>query len=456
MACLRDAIKSARGLSALNTQRYDRYHTGGAGPDQRNAAQRDRDRIIHSSALRRLGGVTQVVDPSEGYVFHNRLTHTLKVAQIARRLAEKLSTEQKEVAELWGEIEPEVVEAAALAHDLGHPPFGHVAEDTLDRLIVKEGDADGFEGNPQSFRIINKLAVRRVDSQGLNLTRASLGAMLKYPWFRETSGDRSKKWGAYHTEEEEFLWARKLFPPSDDRRSAEAELMDWADDIAYAVHDMEDFYRAGFIPLHLLVKYEDERNAFLSKIESDLENRVEDKGEAYSKQEMIHVFHDLMCKLPIGESYIGSRSQRGALRACTGNLIRQYVFGIHLNPSCSEDDRAVVIERRYEMEIFLLKQLTRYFVIGNPSLAAQQYGKAKIITTLFNELLHAATTNQNWASILPIRCREDLANLEKRSSSTCARVIADVVSSLSDREALSMYRHFTGIKSGAALEILTA
>jgi dGTPase len=147
--------------------------------DLRTRAQRDRDRLLYSSALRRLAEVTQVVSPGSGFVFHNRLTHTLQVAQVGRRLAERLTRLQpKEVAASEG-LDPDVVEAACLAHDLGHPPFGHIAEEVLNEEAKLAG---GFEGNAQSFRIVTKLAFRSQKYGGLDLSRASLAAILKYPW----------------------------------------------------------------------------------------------------------------------------------------------------------------------------------------------------------------------------------------------------------------------------------
>lgn len=142
-------------------ERIDRRHNDRKKGDQRAAAQRDRDRILYTAAFQRLAGVTQVVGPLEGHVFHNRLTHTLEVAQIARRLAEKLAKENRALAEELGGLDPDVVEAAALAHDLGHPPFGHVAEKELDALARSHGAAEGFEGNAQSFRIVTRLAAHR-------------------------------------------------------------------------------------------------------------------------------------------------------------------------------------------------------------------------------------------------------------------------------------------------------
>ncbi len=185
---------------------------------QRTRFQRDRDAIIYSTAFRRLAGVTQVISPTEGLVLHNRLTHTLEVAQIGLRLAEYLvKISSADDIERYGGLDPSVVEAAGLAHDLGHPPFGHVAEKTLNKRIVKDGVIDGYEGNAQAFRIITKLVVRKVDIQGLNLTRATLNATLKYPWLqKKADGNEFRqeeyKWGAYESEREYLEFAREFEP----------------------------------------------------------------------------------------------------------------------------------------------------------------------------------------------------------------------------------------------------
>ncbi|MGH7489173.1 MAG: dGTP triphosphohydrolase, partial [bacterium] len=205
--------------------RSDRRHTDGP-PDQRDNFQRDRDRILYSTALRRLAGITQVVGAAEGHVFHNRLTHTLEVAQLSRRLAENILAEQAELSRALGGIEPEVAEAAALAHDLGHPPFGHVAESELNRLITRDlRIRDGFEGNAQTFRVVTKLSVRHLDHQGQNLTRATLNAILKYPWFKGTTVLQKKKFGAYGTERTDFQFARAgQAQRARAEKSAEAEI----------------------------------------------------------------------------------------------------------------------------------------------------------------------------------------------------------------------------------------
>ena len=165
--------------------------------EYRTEFQRDRDRVLYSDEFRRLSGVTQVVSAVEGDVFHNRLTHSLKVAQVGRRMAESLLRESSEdLVEACGGVDPDVVETAGLAHDLGHPPFGHGGKDVICGASRDRGLEEGFEGNPQSFRIVTRLAVRYADQvpPGLDLTRASLNAILKYPWLWERNGNRNRKW----------------------------------------------------------------------------------------------------------------------------------------------------------------------------------------------------------------------------------------------------------------------
>lgn len=192
----------------------------------------------------------------EADVFHNRLTHSIKAAQVGRRLTEHCISDHPSNGHLL-DVDPDVVEAACLAHDLGHPPFGHVGEQTLNEILSRQSeggeclDSEEFEGNAQSFRVVTKLAARFPNCQGLNLTRATLSAILKYPWKGDTNGESTssrkyEKWGYYESEEADFLFCRDGLPY--DKRTIEAELMNWADDIAYSVHDLEDFQRCNCIP----------------------------------------------------------------------------------------------------------------------------------------------------------------------------------------------------------------
>lgn len=396
--------------------------------------------------------MTQVVSAAEGYVFHNRLTHTLEVAQIARRQAEKLVAERAKLAHSLGGIDAEVVEAAALAHDLGHPPFGHVGEKELDRLVCERGVTDGYEGNAQTFRIVTKLAVRTVEP-GLNLTRATLNAILKYPWLRSSHGEHNRKFGAYATERREFEWARSLYI-GDERKSAEAELMDWADDIAYAVHDVEDFYQAGLIPLDRLVVDGKEVERFLNEV-FDRWSRTK-VPLYYSRPNLSAAFRDLVVTFPVGEPYRGTRDQRASLRDLTSGLIGRYVGAVRLRIPRHPKERRIAIEPFAEMEITMLKELTWHYVIANPALAAQQHGQRRVLATLFGILLGATANNRE---VLPPGPREALEEAEAATpkahwADARCRVVADTIAVMTEKQAFELHARLTGEEPGSVLNAI--
>ena len=434
--------------------RAERFHQSDRRGDQRGPFQRDRDRIIYTSAFRRLAWVTQVVAADEGDPFHTRLTHTLEVAQIGRRLAEKLLDEQPEEAKAVGGIDPEVVEAAALAHDLGHPPFGHAAERELDDLVKKQGMSDGFEGNPQSLRIVTKLAVRIRESPGLNLTRATLNAILKYPWFRASAPpERERKWGAYNSERPEFDWIRGPEPRSF-QKTAEAELMDFSDDIAYAVHDTEDFYRTGLIPLDRLVRNEDEVEKFIEGTFANLARNHQ--VPPFEKSECKDAFTDILASAPINDLYSGTREQRARLRSFTSGLIARYINGIKLRDPLGQEGPTVEIEKWAKMELFVFKQLTWYYVINNSALSSQQFGQRNIIRYLFETFGNAIADNN--PDLFPPGHREQVADLlrEGQGSSKEAqvRLVTDLIAGMSENQAKSMYHRLNGTNLGTVLDTI--
>jgi dGTPase len=403
------------------------------------------------------------VAPSERQVLHSRLTHTLEVAQIARRLAEKLlltnSTDEgekrkaKERADELGGIDPDVVEVGALAHDLGHPPFGHVAEKELNRLATKAGVPEGFDGNAQTFRIITRLAVRREHSKGLNLTRATLNAVLKYPCLRASDTDSPchKKWGAYASERTAFEWARKMFTSEGAPRSAEADLIDWADDVAYAVHDLEDFYRAGLIPLdRLRVTGSRETKACLAAI---LEHFAGEEDTQFTEGALEQALNNVMShSISITEPYKGTERQRAALRSMTSLLISRYMDGISLEDSSNPRMRLYRDPTR-EVEVAVLKRLTWNYVIHNPSLATQQMGHRQIIGDLFELFVNQAANDREQWVLFPWGYRERLeASKSGDVESVRKRIAVDYIASMTEQQAIDMHRRITGANPGSALD----
>lgn len=441
--------------------------------DLRSPFQIDRDRILYSMHFRRLAGVTQVVSPGEGEIFHNRLTHTLKVAQIARRLAENLPKKYEQEIKGWGVVNPDVVEAAALAHDLGHPPFGHIGEETLNQLIIaelraaepteegrKKKEFEGYEGNAQSFRILAELAVRRSSTKdvrdfGLDLTVATLNATLKYPW-PWGNPNKPDKYGVYKCDIGAFHDIRKsaTIPSNVDRqaRTLEAQIMDWADDIAYSVHDTEDFYRAGLIPLERMGGDSGESLYFLGKVtkRAEAENiKTDDFFKA--------IFKKLMKDLRVDEPYRGTKDQQKHIADFVSTYIENFITNTSILPPPGKGGEAVDYPDAVRLQVFFLKQLTWTYVIENPAFASHQLGQRRAIEKLFHEY-SLAVQDQRW-HLFPAFYRDRARELhqqhavdDKMPPDQRVRLVADAISSMSDQQALAIYRQFSGFSFGSMLD----
>lgn len=269
-----------------------------SGSDRRPPTSRDRDRLLYGSYLHRLAGVTQVVTPPEDHAsFHSRMTHSFKVANLAREIALQLSSFARDDEKLadrivaYGGLDVDACEAAGLAHDLGHPPFGHVAEKFLDEWLRSDGIRsgircpNGFEGNAQTFHIVTALEQKDAFAPsagpirgrgGIGLTAVTLAATLKYPWIRALGTPRfDSKFGAYHFDEDVRRMSRAWFVGKANNReyvqTLEASVMDLADDITYAAHDLQDFALNGLLPATRIIDDLEQSAAFLDRNYSFLE-----------------------------------------------------------------------------------------------------------------------------------------------------------------------------------------
>lgn len=430
------ASRKKKFTKKFSKERLERLHSETDSKDsKRTPAQRDRDRVLYSAYFRRLAVITQVVSPQEGFWVHNRLTHVLKVAQVGRRLAERLVGKDNGdlIIELGG-LDPDVVETACLAHDLGHPPFGHVTEKLLDELAreSKPKVADGFEGNAQSFRVVAELEQKSGSYKGLNLTRASLNAILKYPWHRATDGGKSsEKWGAYHSEKAVFDFARTSCEHG--VKSLEADLMDWADDIAYSVHDMEDFYLMGKIPLHKLAEEDDERLLFLESALKRL--KVLGTEEEQSYRETARSFFD---GIPVEDVFSGDPLDLAGIHNFSSLQINRLICATSLTESGLKVPDE---ERRF---VGLLKQLTWHYVIEDESLATQQEGQKHIVKTLFETFQDAP------AKLFPPEFRHRALEAGPATKERI-RLVLDMICSFTEQQCIMLFHRLTGVALGALL-----
>ena len=282
---------------------------------------------------------------------------------------------------------------------------------------------------------------------GLNLTRATLNALLKYPWKRGGNATKLNKWGVYDSETDLFDWTRELGPEPKEK-SLEAELMDWSDDVTYSVHDLDDFYRAGLIPLDRLVVDSDERGRFYAEV---FDRRKEKLPGEMNEEYLRGAFDALIKTIPIRHKYTPTQDGRIRLRTVTSTLIRDFVTAVQLE--YHHGRFRITIEKKRRAEIFMLKQLTWHYVIKNPALAMQQHGQRRIIRELFDTFYLAGTEAAN-PDLFPVSVRELLPALpasETESKQSLTRIIIDFIASLSEEQAISTHHRVYGIALGSSL-----
>ena len=380
---------------------------------------RDRARLVHSASLRRLSAKTQVVQPGSDDFVRNRLTHSLEVAQIGREFGAALG------------CSADVVDTACLAHDLGHPPFGHNGESALDALAAGIG---GFEGNAQTLRVLTRLESKRFHADGrpagLNLTRASLDAATKYPWRRGHAPHPTVKFGVYDDDLPVFTWFREGAPESG--RSVEAEVMDWADDVAYSVHDVEDAIASGWL----------DPRALRDRV--DVEAVLAVAGEVYepglTPDELGDALDRVLASGAVPQSHDGTRAALAGLKDMTSRLIGRFVVAVedatrerHGPGPLTRHHGDLVVPRGSRAECAVLKAVAAHHVMY----AAERVHVYTTQREVVAELVAAFEADP--ARLDPAQ-RADLE--EAADDAAALRVLVDQVASLTDVRALALHRRW--------------
>lgn len=540
----------------------DKTHPASHGESYRGPFERDVDRVKYTSFFRRLKNVTQVARAGEAYLYHDRLTHSLKVAQVGERLAQLLLRRKAEKAvnsaqnvtidlgdfslpdenpersfylaqdvvsrivddDIARELDPNVVEAACLAHDLGHPPFGHIAEKALDELLVKythpaknnsedwewdwtleslpepNSDEKGwsvddidawakaageevpglrFEGNAQSFRILTRLASHAGSNTGLGLTLASLAAVGKYPYGRgewierdeggfralhtsnSASGPRDSrsagKFGFYKSEREAFELVRNELS-LDSGPTLAADIMDYADDATYAVHDLIDFYKYDQIPLHRLLRQSHPGYSYDEPTEKEnLIDRIDPLDGGPSVEETLEFLASEAESLSISlfRPYEGKKEQQQALQALASELIELFIDAndqVQNQLSIRDTHQGYRLEDKngqFTGHIHTLQKLTKYYVITDTALAGQQRGQQKILRELFDALYEEAENDDLRSAAIPESYVDWFKDADIGGEEYTARTVADIIASMTERQVLKLHGRLTGESPGS-------
>jgi len=404
---------SVKGYSAADQERFLDEPAKRAG---RTEFVRDRARVIHSAALRRLAAKTQVAVPWENDFQRTRLSHSLECAQIGRELGESLGAD------------PDLLETACLSHDLGHPPFGHNGEEALAEVAAPCG---GFEGNAQSFRLLTRIEAKTVNSEsrsvGLNLTRASLDAATKYPWPRSHN---PRKFGVYDDDVEIFHWVRQGAP--DGKTCIEAQIMDWSDDCAYSVHDLEDAIFAGQITVQ-------DFDRDLPILYSEMVSQYKSDATENEAASALARLQQLSCW---PKNFDRTHRSLARLKDTTSQLIGRFVLAaevetrkIHGSAPLSRFNAQLEIPREQRIEVDFLKAVASHYLI-KAAASQERYAKQRTVIVELVEMLFSAAPSE----LDPI-FEDDWKSAS--SDSEKLRVVIDQIASLTDPGAYALHAHLS-------------
>lgn len=402
----------------------ERYAPEKPGSSGRTPFERDRARVLHSSALRRLAGKTQVLGPESDDFIRTRLTHSLEVAQIGRAFASNFGAE------------PDIVETACLCHDLGHPPFGHNGERALAEAAE---DMGGFEGNAQTLRLLTRLEPKRLhpngEAAGLNLTRATLDATIKYPWDYEhrptyPDGSQTSKFNVYEEDKEVFTWIRD---GAGDGKSFEAQIMDLSDDIAYSIHDVEDAIVRGATTPDKLAAGED-RDEIFTLIDSWYGEKDTGALEA--------AFERLLTEEAWPYGFDRSYRSLAMMKDLTSDLIGRFISSVtratrerYGNGTLVRYDANIVLPEETRAEILILKGIAVTYVMEPREHDPDSGQQRSLLFDLIEVLLEK-----------PEHLTPHLYEMYKRSSEKDRpRFIIDQVASLTDQSARLWHSRLCGM-----------
>ncbi|WP_194949556.1 deoxyguanosinetriphosphate triphosphohydrolase [Actinomyces trachealis] len=424
------ANEPADGLSGYGPSDVARFVGEPPKSVRRTPFERDRARVLYSSALRRLGAKTQVLGPGADDFVRTRLTHSLEVAQVGRALGHALG------------CDPDVVDTACLSHDLGHPPFGHNGEKALDALSQ---DVGGFEGNAQTFRLLTRLEPKTLDCQGrsvgLNLTRASLDAVCKYPWQRRQgpggpAGKSARKFSVYGDDAEVFTWMRRGAPWG--RPCVEAQIMDFSDDVGYSVHDVEDAIALGRMDPAALTQ-DREIEELLDAVEGWYKPSL-------SRDELGAAWERLLAAPSWISSFDGSLAAQAGLKNLTSQVIGRFVSAVSTatrqvfgDGPLTRYEAELVIPEETAAEILALKGAAVRYVMAPREHEPVYLRQRTLIFDLFAALLEGGGKNLD-----PIfRSAWDQAD----DDAGRRRAVIDQIASLTDTSAQQWHARLCGLFS---------
>lgn len=458
--------------------------------DKRTETEADRGRVSYSSFLRRLAGVTQVTSPTLlAPRLHTRESHSHKVSLVAREIAEGIAREIKkdlsgstaEAVRKLGGLDITACETAGLGHDFGHPPFGHGGENALNRLLRADGVRDGFEGNPQSFRIITVLDTQRALAAdrplGQDLTMVTLAAILKYPRLcpperlidgteREKALTKPPKFGSYLDPDSGsnafFERASELMPKAKGgwRQTLEASIMDLADDISYSTHDFEDFYKEGRIDFaHVAFDLAEAHRKLQDGVAADRENTNEflktaallpdDYGSFFSTKHYVEQLEYVLVRIQtfnLAFQYTGSLRDGSKMVSITSGFIEKMFAGIRVTyePPWSGGP-SVHLEKPAWHLTQILKTITRRYVVGTSRMATIERSQTAAVEALYRGLSLWVTNDPE--AELPEPLASYIRSIERSSPKWMRyRAIGDYIAGLSDDECLARSRWITGVE----------